>query len=85
MLHCISSGHLEELEAPYQIKQVNTRRSDGSGALDPANPHPHGKVPAIEDEGALVFESAAIAQNLTDAYPKKGSAQKWGSRYGGPT
>jgi glutathione S-transferase len=63
---------LEELEAPYQIKPVTIRRGDGSGALDPSNPHPHAKVPAIEDNGALIFESAAIAAYLTDAFPKNG-------------
>jgi glutathione S-transferase len=34
---------LEELEAPYQVRLVTTRRADGTGAVDPANPHPHGK------------------------------------------
>jgi len=63
---------LEELGAPYQIHQVGLRRGDGSGALDPANPHPHGKVPAIMDDGVLVFESAAIALYLTDKFPSAG-------------
>lgn len=61
---------LEELEAPYQIKLVTTRTRDGGGAVDPANPHPHGKVPAIDDDGAIVFESPAIAIYLTDKFPK---------------
>ncbi len=61
---------LEELEAPYQIKLVTTRLRDGTGAADPANPHPHGKVPAISDDGAIVFESPAIALYLTDRFPK---------------
>jgi glutathione S-transferase len=61
---------LEELGAPYTLKVVTIRRGDGSGALDPANPHPHGKVPAIVDGGTTVFESSAIALYLTDAYPK---------------
>src|SRR5271156_360783 len=60
---------LEELEAPYQIKHVTTRTRDG-GAVDPLNPHPHGKVPAISDDGILVFESPAIALYLTDKFPK---------------
>jgi glutathione S-transferase len=63
---------LEELEAPYQIKLVTTRTRDGTGAADPANPHPHGKVPAISDDGAIVFESPAIALYLTDKFPKNG-------------
>jgi glutathione S-transferase len=60
---------LEELEAPYRIQLVTVRSRDGSGAIDPANPHPHGKVPAISDDGAVVFESPAIALYLTDKFP----------------
>ena len=62
---------LEELEAPYTVQLVNTRNRDGSGAADPANPHPHGKVPAISDDGVVVFESPAIALYLTDKFPGK--------------
>jgi glutathione S-transferase len=62
---------LEELEAPYTIRIVTTRSRDGSGAPDPANPHPHGKVPAISDDGVVVFESPAIALYLTDKFPQK--------------
>src|SRR5829696_6269856 len=61
---------LEELEAPYQLKLVSLQRSDGTGAVDPANPHPHGKVPTISDDGVIVFESPAIALYLTDRFPK---------------
>ena len=63
---------LEELGAPYEIKLVSIRRGDGSGALDPANPHPHGKVPAIRDGETLVFESAAVALYLTDKFTANG-------------
>ena len=65
---------LEELGAPYEIKTVTVRRADGTGAVDPANPHPHGKVPAIKDsdDGTVVFESPAIALYLTDKFPKNG-------------
>jgi glutathione S-transferase len=63
---------LEELGAPYQIKPVDVRRADGTGAVDPANPHPHGKVPAISDDGTIVFESPAIALYLTDKFPQNG-------------
>lgn len=61
---------LEELEAPYEIRLVTTRRADGTGAVDTGNPHPHGKVPAISDDGVIVFESPAIALYLTDQFPK---------------
>ncbi len=63
---------LEELGAPYELKEVSIRRGDGSGTLDPANPHPHGKVPVIRDGDTVVYESAAIALYLTDKFPKNG-------------
>jgi glutathione S-transferase len=62
---------LEELDAPYRLQRVTMRRSDGTGAIDPANPHPHGKVPAISDDGVVAFESPAIALYLTDRFPVK--------------
>lgn len=74
---------LEELEAPYEIRLVATRTRDG-GAPDPANPHPHGKVPAISDDGVVVFESAAIALYLTDAFPKNRIGPLAGERERGP-
>jgi glutathione S-transferase len=85
---------LEELQVPYEIKLVTIRRRDGGGAVDTANPHPHGKVPTISDDGAVVFESSAIALYLTDQYPKnhlgpligepeRGSYLTWLSYYSG--
>ena len=62
---------LEELEVPYQVKIVDFRRPDGSGARDPTNPHPHGKVPALTDGGETIFEASAITLYLTDKYPRK--------------
>lgn len=62
---------LEELGVPYNTKTVNIRRADGTGARDPANPHPHGKVPALKHDDQLVFESGAIALYLTDLFPEK--------------
>ncbi|WP_213307523.1 glutathione S-transferase family protein [Paraburkholderia sacchari] len=70
---------LEELGAPYQIKSVDIRRGNGTGAADAANPHPHGKVPVIEDDGSVVFESAAIACYLTDKFPDAGIGPVVGS------
>jgi glutathione S-transferase len=60
---------LEELGAPYETKIVSTRGADGGGSADPANPHPHGKVPALIHDGRVVFESSAIALYLTDMFP----------------
>jgi glutathione S-transferase len=59
---------LEEIGQPYEMKRVSIRRGDGSGAADPENPHPHGKVPVIVHDGQTVFETTAIALYLTDLY-----------------
>ena len=65
---------LEELGAPYEIHPVTIRDGQGGGALDPSNPHPHGKVPVIKDNdtGDVVYESPAIALYLTDKFPTAG-------------
>ncbi len=67
---------LEEIGTPYDVMKVDIRRtggpSAGSGARDPSNPHPHGQVPALLDDGVLVHESAAIALYLTDKFPEAG-------------
>ena len=79
---------LEELGVRYETNIVTFRKFDGTGARDPANPHPHGKVPALEDGDELVFESSAIALYLTDKYrakpmgpavgdPKRGEYLSW--------
>jgi glutathione S-transferase len=71
---------LEELCAPYETRIVTFRHADGTGARDPANPHPHGKVPALRDGDDTLFETSAIALYLTDKYP----AGKMGPRAGEP-
>ena len=68
----------EELGAAYELKVVNIRRSDGTGGADPANPHPHGKVPALIDDRALIFETPAIALYLTDRFPEAGLGPRVG-------
>jgi glutathione S-transferase len=62
---------LEELGVPYEIKVVSIRRADGTVArADMRSIHPHGKVPALVHDGVTVFESAACALYLTDAFPE---------------
>lgn len=63
---------LEEIGEPYQIRYVSIRRGDGSGALDPANPHPHGKVPVLQDNRSTIFEQTAITLYLCDTFPNAG-------------
>lgn len=72
---------MEELDVPYEIKKVATiRRPDGSGARDPDNPHPHGKVPCLVHDGQRIFEIAAITLYLTDAFPEKKMAPLVGEK-----
>jgi glutathione S-transferase len=75
---------LEELDAPYELKTVSIRRGDGSGGADPRNPHPHGKVPALIHDGALIHEQVAIALYLTDLFPKNGLGPVVGDPKRGP-
>jgi glutathione S-transferase len=69
---------LEELGVPYETRVVDIRRADGTGTRDPHNPHPHGKVPALDHDGHHVFETAAIALYLTDLFPENGLGPKVG-------
>jgi glutathione S-transferase len=63
---------LEEAEEPYELRYVDIRRGDGSGRADPANPHPHGKVPLLIDGETTVFEQSAIALYVADRFPNAG-------------
>src|SRR5215471_2683873 len=60
---------LEEVGQPYDVQYVSIRRGDGSGGLDAKNPHTHGKVPVLKDDGHLIFEQIAIALYLADKFP----------------
>jgi glutathione S-transferase len=75
---------LEELGAPYQVKITDIPRMDGTGAPDPANPHPDKKVPALVDGGVLVTESIAIVLYLTDKFPAEGLGPAVGDPLRGP-
>jgi glutathione S-transferase len=55
-----------------QIVPVNICRQDGSGAIDPANPHPEGKAPALMHDGMLITETSAIMLYLTGMFPAAG-------------
>lgn len=65
---------LEEVGADYRLVVTDITRGDGTGAHDPANPHPDKKVPALVHDGALITESIAIVQYLCDLFPKAGLA-----------
>ncbi|CAM2962116.1 glutathione S-transferase [Paracoccus aminovorans] len=65
---------LKELDAldRVQIRKVDIPRQDGSGARDPANPHPEGKVPYLTNGQDHVRERGAIMLYLTDLFPEAG-------------
>lgn len=60
------------LRAAVSLREVSIARQDGSGARDPANPHPEGKVPYLTDGDEAVRERGAIMLYLTDRYPDAG-------------
>ncbi|MEZ5869128.1 MAG: glutathione S-transferase family protein [Defluviimonas denitrificans] len=63
-----------ELGVADKVKtvEVTIPRQDGSGARDPKNPHPEGKVPYLTDGEDHVRERAAIILYLTDRFPEAG-------------
>jgi glutathione S-transferase len=74
---------LEELGEPYKIELTPIVYGNGQGAAAPdsyARIHPLKKVPAIEHDGGIVYESAGIALYLTDAFPKAGIGPKVGDK-----
>ena len=75
---------LEELGASYDIRRVTIRRAGSEAGLDPANPHPHGKVPALLHDGVLIHEQAAIVLYLTDLCPEAGLGPRIGDAQRGP-
>src|ERR1700690_1991327 len=74
---------LEEIGAPYKIALTPIIYGNGQGAHAPESYraiHPHKKVPAIDHDGTIVFECAAIAAYLPDAFPDSGLAPPIGDR-----
>lgn len=65
---------LKDLDAldTVGIEVVTIPRMDGTGARDPRNPHPDGKVPLLDQDGVLVWDSSAIVQHLAELFPDAG-------------
>jgi glutathione S-transferase len=61
---------LEELGVPYELAPVDMTKGEHKS---PAylKVHPMGSLPAIEDNGVAMFESAAILMHLADKHPEK--------------
>lgn len=73
----------EELGVDYQLELVDIRME---GGLPEAyrQIQPNKKVPAIEHDGVIITERAAIATYLADTFPQAGLAPAIGDRDRGP-
>src|SRR3954468_12451002 len=69
---------LEEIGEPFEIEYISIGNREGGP--DPKNPHPHKRAPALVHDGELVYESAAIALYLSDAFPKADLGPKVGDK-----
>ena len=62
---------LEEIGAPYEIERMDIRAEGGLPESYRAI-HPLKKVPALDHDGEIVTESAAICLYLSDTFPAAG-------------
>lgn len=60
---------LEEVGAPYDYVEVNVMRGQGREPWF-LKVNPGGKVPVLDDDGAVITESAAICMHLAEKYPE---------------
>lgn len=74
---------LEELGQPYEIELVDIRAPSG---VPEAYRHvqPNKKVPAIEHDGVIITERAAISVYLADRFSEAGLAPAIGDKARGP-
>lgn len=74
---------LEELGVDYEMVLVDIR-GEGGAPEDYRAIQPNKKVPAIEHDGVVITERAAIAAYLADAFPAAGLAPAIGDPARGP-
>jgi glutathione S-transferase len=79
----IARWMLEEVGEPYVIHPLNLQAGEN---LKPSYlaVNPMGKVPAIDHDGVIVTEAAAICTYLADAFPKTGLNVPVGDKRRGP-
>ncbi|MEW5424745.1 glutathione S-transferase family protein [Amorphus sp. 3PC139-8] len=65
---------LEEAGLPYSLCEVNVHDGSARAHSEFMTASPMGKVPAIRDGQATVFDSAAICGYIADRYPDSGLA-----------
>ncbi|MER2534445.1 MAG: glutathione S-transferase family protein [Rhizobiaceae bacterium] len=74
---------LEEIGAPYETVMIDIR-AEGGVPEDYRRIQPNKKVPAIEHDGVVITERAAITIHLADAFPQAGLAPAIGDPLRGP-
>ncbi|KAJ3563252.1 hypothetical protein NP233_g9059 [Leucocoprinus birnbaumii] len=62
---------LHEKQIPYEWVEVDLPKGEHK-ALPFTNVNPFGEVPAIDDNGFVLYESRAIARYLDEKYPNQG-------------
>lgn len=70
---------LAELGVPCDVQPVDVFSGEGRKPEYQQAVHPHGFVPALEDEGVVLIESAAICMYLADRYGDGRFAPKLGT------
>src|SRR5436309_754188 len=60
---------LEEKGLPYEPVLLSFEKGEHKSSEHLAR-SPHGKVPALEDDGVSLYESSAIVEYLEERYPK---------------
>jgi glutathione S-transferase len=79
----IARWMLEEVGEPYRVHALDIKKGENRAAAYLAV-NPMGKVPALDHDGVVVTEAAAICCYLADAFPKAGLAPAIGDRRRGP-
>jgi glutathione S-transferase len=74
---------MEELGVDYTLEHVDMRQ-EGGVPESYRKVQPHKKVPAIEHDGVVITERAAITIYLADAFPQARLAPKIGEAMRGP-
>lgn len=72
------------LQDQVAIRTIQIKRQDGTGGIDPDNPHPDGKVPILSHEEVLISERPAILTYLSDLYPDAPGIRPAGHALRGP-
>lgn len=70
---------LEELGQSYELAPIDVMKGEQKHA-DYMKVHPLGVLPALQEDGFTLMESAAIVMHLADKFPEKGLAPAVGSQ-----